>query len=78
MKRKTPTSKRLLYWAIAQFMAVAACAIVADFVGTSGTIYTYLIPGSAAFVTLTATGYLRKSRAENTTGGIVYDTVMKE
>lgn len=77
MNRKMPTSKRLLYWSLAQYMVVAVCAIVADFIGTTGTVYMYLIPASSAFVTATSAGYLFKAKAENTTGGIIYDTAMK-
>jgi hypothetical protein len=70
-------SKKLLYWAIAQFMMVVFFAIISDLLSRPGMIYTYLIPTSGAFVTATSAGYLYKSKVENSVGGIIYDTAMK-
>ena len=77
-RKKITTSKRLLWWSVGVFMAVAVISVVAVFALQDPTPLIYLIPASAAFVTATSAFYLDKSKKENTSGGIIHDTAMAQ
>jgi hypothetical protein len=74
-KKKVPTSKILLAGTFLISIEILVFCEVAYFFNPDATILIALL-GVPVSIVPVALGYLKKSCAENTSGGIVYETVM--
>lgn len=76
-RKKVPTSKILLAGTFLISIEILVFCEVAYFFNPDATILIALLSVPVSIVPV-ALGYLKKSCAENTSGGIVYETAMSE